>query len=103
MVSASGPRGKLRELFCRFAGEAHLPGGRRAEGRMSQAEGVAKFIRGAAHAGACDGAPDAELVRRFAATGDEQAFRALVARYGPVVWAVCRRVAGNYHDAEDAF
>ena len=69
---------------------------------MSQADGVARFIRGAAGAGAAD-VPDAELVRRFAAAGDEQAFRALVARYGPVVWAVCRRLVRNHHDAEDAF
>ncbi len=68
---------------------------------MSQAEGVMKFIR-ESHAGASD-SPDAELVGRFAASGDEQAFRALVSRYGPVVWAVCRRLVRNHHDAEDAF
>jgi RNA polymerase sigma factor (sigma-70 family) len=68
---------------------------------MSQADGVAKFIRGTADA--CAGAPDTELVHRFATSGDEQAFRALVARYGAVVWAVCRRVVRNHHDAEDAF
>ncbi|MBN9122182.1 MAG: RNA polymerase sigma factor, partial [Planctomycetes bacterium] len=69
---------------------------------MSQADGVAKFIRGAAGTGPND-VPDAELVRRFAAAGDEQAFRALVARYGPVVWSVCRRLVRDHHDAEDAF
>jgi RNA polymerase sigma factor (sigma-70 family) len=67
---------------------------------MSQAEGVAKFIRGASSACASD--PDAELVRRFV-SGDEAAFRALVSRYAPIVWAVCRRLARNHHDAEDAF
>src|SRR5262245_19179282 len=71
---------------------------------MSQAEGVVKFIRDAAHtsAGAGD-VPDTELVRRFADSRDEHAFRAIVSRYGPVVWAVCRRLVRNHHDAEDAF
>lgn len=64
--------------------------------------GVVRFIRGAIGANA-DAAPDAELLRRFAANADEQAFRALVARHGPVVWAVCRRMLGNLHDSEDAF
>jgi RNA polymerase sigma factor (sigma-70 family) len=67
---------------------------------MSQANGVVSFIRGAANA---TDAPDAELVQRFATAGDELAFRALVARYGPMVWAVCRRLVRDHHDAEDAF
>ena len=69
---------------------------------MSSASGtgVVRFIRGAA---GTDGPPDAELVRRFALHSDEQAFRLLVARHSPVVWAVCRRVLRNYHDAEEAF
>jgi RNA polymerase sigma factor (sigma-70 family) len=71
---------------------------------MSSASGtgVVRFIRGAADACA-DGPPDAELVRRFAAHSDEQAFRTLVARHAPVVWAVCWRMLRNHHDAEDAF
>ncbi len=69
---------------------------------MPQAEGVVKFIRGAASTCA-DEVPDAELLRRFASARDEQAFRAIVSRYGPVVWAVCRRLVRNHHDAEDAF
>jgi RNA polymerase sigma factor (sigma-70 family) len=44
---------------------------------------------------------DAELLSRFAARRDEDAFAALVERYGCLVWAVCRHVAGA--DAEDAF
>lgn len=69
---------------------------------MSKANGigVVRFIRDAAGADNC---PDGELVRRFAADADERAFRTLVSRHGPVVWAVCRRMLGNHHDAEDAF
>lgn len=69
---------------------------------MSRPNGVVNFIRDAASTGAVN-VPDAELVQRFASGGDEQAFRAIVARYGPIVWSVCRRVTGDHHLAEDAF
>ncbi|MDY3555093.1 sigma-70 family RNA polymerase sigma factor [Gemmata sp. JC717] len=48
-------------------------------------------------------ATDGELVARFAGTGDPDAFAELMRRHGPTVLAVCRRVAGHRHDAEDAF
>jgi RNA polymerase sigma factor (sigma-70 family) len=46
---------------------------------------------------------DADLLERFAARRDEAAFAELVARHGPKVFAVCRRVLGHHHLAEDAF
>jgi RNA polymerase sigma factor (sigma-70 family) len=46
---------------------------------------------------------DAALVERFLADRDEAAFGVLVRRHGPVVMAVCRKVAGHEQDAEDAF
>src|SRR5262245_18260481 len=50
------------------------------------------------------GGPTAgELPERFLTRRDEDAFRALVRRHGPMVLAVCRRVLRHAHDAEDAF
>ncbi len=46
---------------------------------------------------------DAALVGRFVVERSEAAFEALVARHGPMVLGVCRRVLGSVHDAEDAF
>lgn len=47
-------------------------------------------------------AADADLVRRFAATGDEAAFRVIAERHGPMVLGVCARALGCRHAAEDA-
>jgi RNA polymerase sigma factor (sigma-70 family) len=47
--------------------------------------------------------PDAELLRRFASTGDESAFAALAGRHGALVWAARSTVLGHQQDAEDAF
>jgi RNA polymerase sigma factor (sigma-70 family) len=46
---------------------------------------------------------DAELLRRFAAGRDGDAFAALVRRHGPMVFGVCRHVLHHRQDAEDAF
>jgi DNA-directed RNA polymerase specialized sigma24 family protein len=46
---------------------------------------------------------DAQLIELFVVNGDQAGFEALVRRYGPMVFGVCRRVLHNSHDAEDAF
>lgn len=46
---------------------------------------------------------DAELLGRFVADRDGDAFAALVERHGPMVLAVCQRATGDQHAAEDAF
>lgn len=44
-----------------------------------------------------------ELLARFDSTKDAEVFGALVARHGPMVREVCRRVLRNDADADDAF
>jgi RNA polymerase sigma factor (sigma-70 family) len=46
---------------------------------------------------------DSTLLDRFTSARDEPAFALLVARHGPLVLSVCRRVVGHQQDAEDVF
>jgi RNA polymerase sigma factor (sigma-70 family) len=46
---------------------------------------------------------DSDLLQNYIDRRDGEAFALLVRRCGPMVWGVCRRVTGDYHDAEDAF
>jgi RNA polymerase sigma factor (sigma-70 family) len=64
---------------------------------------ILRHIRTAVAAPATRTLSDWELLHRFAAQADEEAFATLVRRHGPLVLAACRRVLGNWHDAEDAF
>jgi RNA polymerase sigma factor (sigma-70 family) len=46
---------------------------------------------------------DRQLLERFRAAREEEAFTLLVRRHGPMVLGVCRRVLGHEQDAEDVF
>src|SRR4051794_38279075 len=46
---------------------------------------------------------DGPLLERFVAHRDEAAFEELVARHGPMVLNVCRRIVPDSSAAEDAF
>ena len=62
-----------------------------------------KHLRDLFGGGTAVGLSDHELLRSYAATHDESAFEALVARYGPLVVSTCRAVLRNQLDVEDAF
>src|SRR5687767_6742953 len=47
--------------------------------------------------------PAGQLLARFVATWDAEAFAGLVHQFGPVVLGTCRRVLGPSADADDAF
>jgi RNA polymerase sigma factor (sigma-70 family) len=69
---------------------------------MNNPGSLLRFIRRLAVR--CDAdATDRQLLERFAAERDQIAFTTLVARHGPMVLGVCRRVLPNAHDAEDTF
>src|SRR5262245_15174908 len=64
---------------------------------------VLRFIRRIARVADPPDWADGELLDRFFAARDENAFARIVQRYGPMVFGVCRRILGNVHDADDAF
>src|SRR5215212_11368993 len=43
------------------------------------------------------------LLERFVSGGEEPAFEALIARFGPMVLGICRRMLDDPRDVEDAF
>jgi RNA polymerase sigma factor (sigma-70 family) len=68
----------------------------------AQLDAVRKvFDRVRDSAGPGDG--DGELLTRYRAGRDQEAFGSLVRRHGPMVLGVCRRVLRDSHAADDAF
>jgi hypothetical protein len=43
---------------------------------------------------------DSELIERFRLTRDETAFTVLVARHGPLVYGICRRLLDDAQEAK---
>jgi RNA polymerase sigma factor (sigma-70 family) len=66
-------------------------------------DSVLRHIKGLAADHGGQHRTDRQLLDDYAVHGNEPAFAALVARHGPLVLRVCRRVLGHDHDAEDAF
>lgn len=66
-----------------------------------------RFVSQSPHGTLCappvDVTSDSLLLARFVGARDETAFATLVARHGPMVLGVCRRLLRDTHDAEDAF
>jgi RNA polymerase sigma factor (sigma-70 family) len=60
-------------------------------------------LRQLAAASPSESASDAVLLDRFVRRQDQDAFAALVARHGPMVFRVCRRALADVHAAEDCF
>jgi RNA polymerase sigma factor (sigma-70 family) len=55
------------------------------------------------HHGTAIGATEGELLDRFIRSQDEAAFEALMARHGPMVLGICRRLLRDPNDVDDAF
>ncbi len=69
----------------------------------AQSAPLLHYLRRLAARQAGAGLSDADLLDRYGRLGDEEAFAVLVRRHGPLVFAACRRVLDNSHDAEDCF
>ncbi len=69
----------------------------------STLQGVLEYLRKLTDPARPRELSDADLLERFCNHREEAAFTLLVQRHGPMVLAVCRRILGNVHEAEDAF
>jgi hypothetical protein len=54
------------------------------------------------HQGTVAGLAEGKLLEQFVAERDETALSAIIARHGPMVLGVCRRILSDEADVEDA-
>jgi RNA polymerase sigma factor (sigma-70 family) len=64
--------------------------------------GLLTFFRRLTPRSSAEAEDDTQLLARYL-RGDGDAFTTLTARHAPLVWGVCWRLLGDYHEAEDAF
>jgi RNA polymerase sigma factor (sigma-70 family) len=69
----------------------------------TQLDTLLRHIRKLAARGCSLERSDPQLLEDFSTSRDEAAFSTLVARHGPMVLRVCRRVLNHEQDAEDSF
>ncbi|WP_337174976.1 sigma-70 family RNA polymerase sigma factor [Paludisphaera sp.] len=65
--------------------------------------GLIRSIQALYDGGAIAGLDDAGLLARYLDDGSHEAFEAIVARHGAMVYEVCRSLTGSAADADDAF
>ena len=65
--------------------------------------GVGRQLERLFTSGTATGLSEGQLLERFVTRQDEAAFEALVARHGPMVLGVCRRMLRDPNDVDDAF
>jgi RNA polymerase sigma factor (sigma-70 family) len=76
---------------------------REANMATAQSATLVRYLRKLAASRCLQECTDRQLLDHFVAGRDDTGFTALVARHGPMVLRVCRRVLNHEQDAEDAF
>ncbi len=70
---------------------------------MKSIPGLADYFRQLSTQVLLDALDDGQLLDRFIARREGDAFQAILKRHSAMVLGVCRRILGDCHDAEDAF
>jgi hypothetical protein len=98
--------GNLAEFSAPFCGMAslypYIAGCRNRAAKMKTSIAPLDRLARSALRGQFGAASDAELLRRFRADKDADAFAAIVNRHGPMLIGLCKRLTRDDHLAEDA-
>ena len=71
--------------------------------RTAYSRGVLRPLERLLVLGTFSGLSEGDLLARFVCDRDESAFEAIVARHGPMVMGICRRLLAQSQDVDDAF